>query len=186
MTWTKPFEAYATVTRLWEKPDIHKLSMLVLYLGGEGYRICQSRPGPKSTMEEMIESMTRHYKPLSSVSRDRVIFFGKSQGSGEVETYTTLLRVSMGDCQFQKLEDEITRDVFIQGLNEDRIRDRILADPERTFKQTVEKARALEGNSPRAVRGSGSPSRQAWSRETPIGPKEEGRMFRSPDVPPSR
>ena len=63
MTWIKLFEAYATVTRLWEKPEIHKLSMLVLCLG-EGYRICQSRHGPKSTMEEMIETMTRHYKPL--------------------------------------------------------------------------------------------------------------------------
>ena len=128
MTWIKLFEAYVTVTRLWEKPEIHKLSMLVLCLGGEGYRICQSRPGSKSTMEEMIESMTRHYKSLSSVSRDRVIFFGKRQCSDEVETYATSFRVSMGDCQFQQLEDEITLDVFIQGLNEDRIRDRILEE----------------------------------------------------------
>ena len=51
MTWIKLLEVYATVTRLWEKPEIHKLSMLVLCLGGEGYRICQSRPGAKSTME---------------------------------------------------------------------------------------------------------------------------------------
>ena len=127
--------------------------------------------------------MARHYKPLSSVSRDRVSFFRKRQGPDDVETYATSLQVSMGDCQFQQLEDEITRDIFIQGLNEDRIRDRILKDPERTFEQTVEKVRALEGNSPRAVRGSGSPSRQSWSRGTPTGPREEGRTFRRPDVP---
>ena len=56
-TWIQLFDAYACVSGLNECPENLRRNTFVLSLGAEGYRICLSRPGPKDTMEDLIDAM---------------------------------------------------------------------------------------------------------------------------------
>ena len=109
-----------------ECPENLRRNTFVLSLGAEGYRICMSRPGLKDTMEDLIDAVAKHYKPASSLTRERPTLLHMKHGTENVEAYATRLRLAMGNCQLAELEDDLTRVVFIGGLTSDLMMERLL------------------------------------------------------------
>ena len=68
-----------------------------------------SRLGPKDPIEDLIDAMAKHYKPVSSLARERLILLYMKQGTETIEAYATRLRLDMANCQLAKLEDDLTQ-----------------------------------------------------------------------------
>ena len=136
-------QAYMQLSGLSHKSELRKKNLLILVLGAEGFRICQSRPGPKETMKQLITGLATFYTPLTSLSKERVMLFDRLQDRDDIEGFATKLRMNAPSCGFEYLEDGVLRDFFIHGLNDRRIRDRLLEEPARSFEQTVERTKTV-------------------------------------------
>ena len=133
-------------------------------------------------MEDLIDAMAKHYKPASSLTRERLALLHMKQGTETVEAYATRLRLAMGNCQLDHLEDDLTRVVFIDGLTSDLMMERLLEDPESSFEQTVERATAMQNRLPRAGQSNGSSERCFSPQGQRSSPIERNREVGRPNT----
>lgn len=130
-----------------------KKSYLIASLGDEVlnllYSLCLSaEPGAK-TLEELVQLLSNHFKPIRSVFASRRDFYAAKQTAGESAVgFSARVRSLATYCKFGVELDCVMRDCFILGLHNPKIREQLLeedpTDPRLTFTRVVELASTKE------------------------------------------
>ena len=119
-TWKGLFESYMDACLLQGADDTSMMAVFKVSLETEGYNILRSRPKQCGTLDEMTQSMKEYYNPEQAIGRCRCYLKCASQEPGEsVAEFGGRIREYARKAKLYELEDELTRDFFLSGL-EDR------------------------------------------------------------------
>ena len=101
-------------------------------------------PG-KKTYEELIAVLKTHHNPEPSEVIQRLQFYARDRKPGEsVSMYVAELRSLAVYCNFGTTLDKMLRDRLVGGINDSRVRKRLLQEKDLNFKRALEIAQALE------------------------------------------
>ena len=102
------------------------------------------QPG-SSPFTEILDTLKRHYKPKPILIYERFKFYKRQQKAGEpVKDYIASLRALAHTCEFGTTLNEMLRDRFVMGLNNEKIQQTLLAETELNFDRAVSIATARE------------------------------------------
>ena len=88
--------------------------------------------------------MRDHYHPRPSIIVQRYTFNSRSRKEGEsIAMYVAELKKLSMECEYGDSLNEMIRDRLVCGVNDGRIQ-RLLAEPDLTFKKAMEIAQAIE------------------------------------------
>ena len=141
-----PLQLYFTANDI---PDARKKSVFLSALGYETYDILANvYDDPEAqTFDTLVERLTNHFHPKSSVVAERYKFGCRRQGDSEsIADFVADLRSLAARCKFKAAAlDETLRDRFVCGLSKEFIRSRLLTEQDNLlFDRAVEIAMTLE------------------------------------------
>ncbi|XP_026202834.1 uncharacterized protein LOC113153427 [Anabas testudineus] len=146
-TWLKMFENYMLVIDAtgdsW--PDARKRAVLLHALGTEGQRLFYALPNTGDTYASAVEGLKQHFVPKVNVIAERHKFRQRAQRPDEtVQDYLAVLRQLAATCEFGNMEDQMVRDQLIERVDNTRIRDRLLLEPDLTLAKAATLALQIE------------------------------------------
>ena len=118
-------------------------------IGPEPYKLLRSllspeKPATKS-FEELVAKLTEHYSPPPPEVIQRFRFNSRSRQPGEsVATYMADLRRLAEQCNYGTTLDKMLRDRLVYGINDDRIREKLLEEKDLSYKRALEIAQGVE------------------------------------------
>ena len=140
----RQFSNYLTIV---EAKDEQKLPLFLNSLGRDGLLLYDGLPNPKSTYKETIERFQTYYTGRTSVLLRRKQFYEARQSAHEtVSTFAVRLRRLAQQCDFGDTASTLLRDIFVVGVHDDRLGERLLAEKaaDLTFDNALGKAEAFE------------------------------------------
>ena len=102
------------------------------------------KPGEK-TFGELVDVLSKHYKPAPSEIVERFKFHSRCRRAGEsVTTFISELRSLAEFCNFGDTLEVMLRDRIVCGINDDVIQKRLLGESTLDYAKAVEIAMAME------------------------------------------
>ena len=124
-----------------------KLAVLFTCMGTDGYCVYRTikKDETDTTLAAALTRLEKHYVPQKSVTYERHKFRQRKQGSEEsIDDFITALRTLARECKFGQLEDEAIRDQLVEGTNEMRVQERLLAEKDLKLDKAIQIARSVE------------------------------------------
>lgn len=137
---------FTNYLQLAEVEDNKRLLILQNSLGRDGLDIFYGLPEPKETYDEVIQRFNEHFTGRVSILLRRKAFYTSAQGTSESATdFACRLRRLAGDCGFNETAT-ILRDIFVIGIRNDVIGERLLMEDAATltFEGAIARAEAAE------------------------------------------
>ena len=104
-------------------------------------------PEPKTTYEETVERFAHYFTGRTSILLRRKQFYEARQGHQEsASNFAVRLRRLSQECDFGVNASTLMRDIFVVGIKDDRLGERLLAEnaTDLTFDLALTKAEAFE------------------------------------------
>ena len=126
-----------------------KRSVLLTVIGAATYKtlrniLAPAKPGDK-TYAQLVEALTKYYKPAPSEIVQRFKFHSRVRKEGEsIAAYLAELRSLSEYCNFGETLDTMIRDRLVCGVQDNSIQRRLLAEPELTYQTAVDLALGAE------------------------------------------
>jgi hypothetical protein len=139
----RKFENYLTIT---DAKENHKLPLLLNSLGRDGLNVYDGLNKPKDTYATAIDRLKEYFIGSSSILLKRKIFLESRQEVNEtITSYACRLGRLIAECNFTN-SAELLRDIFVIGVKNDRLGERLLTEDasKLTFDEAVAKATAVE------------------------------------------
>ena len=127
--------------------DDAKLPILLNSLGQDGLDIYDGLPNPKATYVDCVARLTGYFQGKTSVLLRRKAFFQSQQETMEIITkYACKLRRLARECEFGETLNQMLRDIFVIGVRDDRLGERLLSEDATvlTFDEAIKRAEAFE------------------------------------------
>ena len=125
-----------------------KLAVLSTCMGTDGYSVYRTikKDQTDTTLAAALTRLEKHYVPQkNNVTYERHKFRQRKQGSQEsIDDFITTLRTLARECKFGQLEDEAIRDQLVEGTNEMRVQERLLAEKDLKLDKAIQIARSVE------------------------------------------
>lgn len=141
------FNDYLVFAELIGADDDRKKALLHILIGREGVDILQGLPDPKVTYQNCIDRYNDYFGEKSSILIRRKVFFSSKQEPKETaNSFACRLRRLSSDCSFGANRETLLRDIFVIGVFNDRLGEKLLAEDATTltFELAVRKAEAFE------------------------------------------
>ena len=106
-------------------------------------------------MDEIVETLRRHFRPQEALSRIMSEFFRFHQGKTTLETYAREVEAIGRRAQQGPEEESLIRDKFIDGLESERTFNRLCDITPETMKEAVIRAHEWEHTSSRKTERNG-------------------------------
>ena len=118
-------------------------------IGPATYKILRNLVSPKKpgekTYDELVEALSKHFKPTPSEIVERYKFHSRFRKPGEsVATFVSELCSLSQYCNFGDSLDVMIRDRLVCGINDDSIQKHLLAEPRLTYEKAVELSQSME------------------------------------------
>ena len=126
-----------------------KRAVLLTVMGAATYKVLRNillpaKPGEK-TYAELVEALSKHYRPTPSEIVERYKFHSRVRKAGEsIANYVAELRSLSEYCNFGAVLNDMIRDRLVCGVNDAAIQERLLAEPALTYSKAVELALSAE------------------------------------------
>lgn len=140
----RQFENYLTIVKA---DDTQKLPLLINCVGRDGLLIYDGLPDPKDTYTAALKKFEEHFSGRTSILLKRKSFYEARQGPTETATdYACRLRRLVAECDLASSASTLLRDIFVIGVADDRLGERLLSEDATTltFELAVAKAEAFE------------------------------------------
>ena len=147
--WKAIWENYEICTEMSKKDEAVKVAHLLTYLGTKTTKLFGNLDADLSgddrkKIAPMIKRFVDYFLPKKCVPMERLRFNRRSQREGEpFNTYLTALRRLPSTCEFIDLDDML-RDRILFGIQDAKVRERLLRVPDLTLQKTVELCLASE------------------------------------------
>ena len=126
-----------------------KVAILLSSIGDTTYELlgdlCAPDKPNTNTFKELVEKLTEHFQPTSTVISERYKFHLRSQQTGDATIeYIAALRRLAKNCAFGDFLNEPLRDRFVRDLASESIKKELLKDKKLTLEMACETATAME------------------------------------------
>ncbi|XP_041842184.1 uncharacterized protein LOC121640472 [Melanotaenia boesemani] len=140
------FELYLAAVGLESKPDARKIALLLTVAGPQVFNTFEfDRPGDKQVYEKVMEKFDAHCSPQKSTVYERYVFRSRVQHPEEAfDVFVTDLRLKAQFCEFGQLKDSMIRDQIVYGVNDKRMRERLLREAKLTLEDAERMCQATE------------------------------------------
>jgi len=139
---------FEIATQLIEKGEEIRLPTLLSIIGQEAleiYNTFEWRENELKSVENTLLKFETFCKPKKNVTYERFILLTRKQNADEnIDDFVKDLRILADTCEFGSLKSSIIKDAFVLGINDNRVRENLLKDPELTLETAVNIARASE------------------------------------------
>lgn len=147
--WRKQFKIFLAASDLLDAADMRKNSLLLHHIGADCFEIFDSFDVDEVTLkhDDLIKKFDEYFLPKCNMIMERFNFFSRRQSSSEsIEEFLTALKNLSKTCNFTTLKDELVRDLFIGGLNQNRqfIREKLLNESTKNLDEIIQIAKSLE------------------------------------------
>ena len=124
-------------TGISEKEDATRVATLLTVIGNEALDVydmfVQATVGDDKKIAKVLEKFDEHCKPRKNVTYERYIFFTRAQETSEtIDQYVTTLKRLSDTCEFGTLRDTLIKDRIVLGVKNQKIRERLLREPDLT------------------------------------------------------
>ena len=148
-SWYMQFRIFVKASGLQDEPNDKQVAILLHHLGPDVFPIFKSFNVDMDTvlLSDLIQLFNNYFLPKKNIAVERNNFFTRKQSPGEtIDEFLTDLKILSQTCEFGVIEEELVRDLFRCGLNEDNIyiKERLLQEGNITLQQTVNIAKNLE------------------------------------------
>ena len=145
--WKQELEFYLQATEKDRKSSKVKSSILLTCIGSQGREIYNtfafSNDEDPMDFELIINKFNEHCLPQKNVTLLRHKFFTYRQKEGQsFHEFIVQLKKLSTDCEFNELRESLIKDTIIIGVSDDRLRERMLREPDLDLKKAL-----LLGNS---------------------------------------
>ena len=147
--WRQELELYLTATESDEKDDKVKTSILLTCIGKKGREIYNTftftEEGDKFDFDVVLEKFQEYCNPRANITFLRHRFFTCKQSDGQgFEEFITELKKRSAECEFETLRDSLIKDIAICSLADNRLRERLLREPNFTLDKAIEYGQASQ------------------------------------------
>ena len=140
--WKQSFEFYVTASGT--DNDSQMRALLLHCAGPDVQDIFMHLQDVGTTYKAAMDALNNHFESKKNVVFERHVFRQAMQGTKDsLLTFVTRLRKTASTCEFANPNNEI-RDQFIDKCSSNRLRRRLLQEPNLTLENVVEKAQAME------------------------------------------
>lgn len=147
-------------------------SYLIALVGNETYELinnlCSPEEPESKSFEELVVLVQNHLSPKSSEIAERIKFRTCKQRSSEsLSEYLINLKKLAKSCNFKGKDhlEENLRDQFVYGINDEKIRQRLLSDRKLTYERALNLSFALEAAEKEAKLGDAWTARGSFDTE---------------------
>ena len=146
--WCQELKLYLTATEKDGKSDKIKTSVLLTCIGKQGreiYNTFQFEEGDDMKFNIVLQKFQEYCSSRKNITFMRHKFFTCKQREGQsFDEFVTELKKRSADCEFEQLRDSLVRDIIICGINDNRLRERLLREPDLTLQKAIQLGHAAE------------------------------------------
>ena len=184
---------YSIAMKLHQEPETVQIATLLTVIGAEARKVFSTftfGEGDRDRIQPVLESFVAYCEPLKNVPFERYRFYSRMQEAGEsYDHYQTVLRQLTDRCEFETITaDQILRDKLVFGIQDSKVRERLLREKNLSLQKTDEICRAHETTIEQmkvvggASTGDTDPGHvNAFSKKPKGGKKRRGRFPRGTD-----
>ena len=150
--WKQELDFYLAATEKDQKDNKVQSSILLTCIGAQGREIYNTFTfndnEDKMNFDLLIKKFDEHCLPKKNVTLVRHKFFTYKQREGQsFHEFVIQLKRLSSDCEFGELKDSLIRDTIIIGIRYERLRERMLREPDLDLSKAL-----LLGNSAEQTR----------------------------------
>lgn len=147
--WKQELTLYLTATEKDKKSDQVKSSILLTCIGKKGREIYNTfifdSDEDKMKFKAIVEKFDEYCSPRKNITFQRYKFFTCRQKEGQsFGQFVTELKKLSQDCEFGQLANSLIRDVIIMGLSDNKLREKLLVQPDLTLENAIKHGHAAE------------------------------------------
>ena len=126
-----------------------KASVFLATIGPNCFGLCKDLLNPKAltscTFDEITGVLCKHYEPTKNIIYERFKFYSRNQKPSESLTeYIHTLKSLASSCEFGEALNEMLRDRFVVGLNDQKTQRSLLSDTKLTWDKALTAALTME------------------------------------------
>ena len=147
--WRQRFKVFSLASGISEKNKKVQVATLLHVDGPEALEVYNTftweDEGNKEKVNKILEKFEAYCIPRKNITWQRHLFNTHNQHSDEsFDQYLTDLKTKAQSCEFNDLKDGLIRDRIVCGIIHDKIRSRLLREPDLTLQRAVEICRTNE------------------------------------------
>ena len=147
--WEQQFLVYYTACELSKKAKETQVAILLHAAGPEAQEIHETftfvNDDDKKDYKAILAKFRTYCNPRKNVTYDRHLFWSRNQFEGEsVDHWVTDLKCRAGRCEFGGESNNMVRDKIIFGVADDRLKERLLREPDLDINKALDICRAAE------------------------------------------
>ena len=147
--WKQELTLYITAAEKDKKSDLVKSSILLTCIGKKGREIYNTftfnNIDDNMKFNLIIEKFDEYCSPRKNITFLRYKFFTCRQKEGQsFDQFVTELKKLSQECEFGELCNSLIRDVIIMGLLDNKLRERLLREPDLTLENAIKHGQAAE------------------------------------------
>ena len=149
--WTKQFSFYLTATESDSKSDKTKTCILLSCIGSKGREIYETFDFDTNDendcwkLDSVLKKIDLYCNPKKNTTILRHKFFTHKQSEGQqFLEFVTELKPLSDKCEFATLLDSLIKDMVICGINDNKLRERMLRETDLTMDKAIKLGQAAE------------------------------------------
>lgn len=148
-TFKQRFMLYLMATGLDDKPDAHKIALLLTIAGPQAVEVYNTfvyaEGEDSSKFDTVVQKFDEHCSQKKNETFERYVFRSRIQQLAKsFDAFVTDLKLKAKTCNFGMLQDSMVRDQVVFGIKDKRVRERLLRETELTLAGAVKICHASE------------------------------------------
>ena len=136
--WKEAWELYRISSGLHEKDDAIQIATVQSILGTKARRVIKTLPNipgdiTQRTVEGILTALETYCVPRKNTTYERYVFRMTIQEDRSLDIFVTDLRRRAEYCDFGAIKDSLIRDQIVVGINDLKLRERLLREMDLTL-----------------------------------------------------
>ena len=147
--WKEAWELYRISSGLHEKDDAIQIATIQSILGTKARRVLKTLPNisgdiTERTVEGILTVLETYCVPRKNTTYERYVFRMTIQEDRSFDIFVTDLRRKAEYCDFGAIKDSLIRDQIVVGINDPKLRERLLRKTDLTLEKAIKLCRITE------------------------------------------
>lgn len=148
-TFKQRFMLYLMAVGLDEKSEKRRIALLLTVAGPQAVEVYNTfvfaNAADKDKINEVIKKFDEHCSPKKNETFERYVFRSRMQQPAEsLDVFLTDLKLKARTCNFGDLHDSMIRDQLVFGIQDSKLRERLLRETDLTLESAVKICHASE------------------------------------------
>ena len=147
--WKEAWELYRISSGLHEKDDAIQIATIQSILGTKARQVLKTLPNipgdiTERTVEGILTALETYCVPRKNTTYERYVFRMTIQEDRSFDIFVTDLRRKAEYCDFGAIKDSLIRDQIVVGINDPKLRERLLRETDLTLEKAIKLCRITE------------------------------------------